>query len=461
MSAAVKKDFTEGPLFGRMLLFTVPIMLTGLLQLLYNAADHIVVGRFSDNPNALAAVGSTSSLSNLIINLLIGISIGSSIVVAQNIGAKRYGEVEKSVHTSIAISFIGGIIFALIGLAVTKPMLVLMGTNSAILDDAALYIRIICIGIPATSVFNFGAKIFCAGGKSDTPLIVLSISGAMNVILNVFFVVVLGMDVDGVALATIISQYISATMILALLCKTNECYKFSFKKLRIDLYSLKKVLLLGIPSGVQSSLFSVSNITIQSAVNTFPLETISGNTISSTIEGFSYTVMNSFSQTAVTFAGQNYGAKKPQRLKNILIIGLAQVLFVGLVFSMLEYAFVEQLAALFVNPSQGNPAKVIAAAALRGSVILTTYFLCGLMDVLAGFMRGIGRIFRSMLSSLIGACLLRVLFVSFIFPLNPTPAMLYICYPITWAITFIALLIMSLRFLHKALKSEKQSMSEY
>ncbi len=453
MSAATKKDFTEGALFFRMLLFTVPIMLTGLLQLMYNAADHIVVGRFSGNPNALAAVGSTSSLNNLIINLLIGVSIGSSIIVAQQIGAKRLGEVSKAVHTSIALSLVGGIIFMIIGLIISKPMLILMGTNSEILEDATLYIRIICLGIPGVSVYNFGASILRAGGNSKTPLIILSVSGIVNVILNLTFILALGMDVDGVALATIISQYISAVFVVIVLIKTDECYKFSFKRLGFDGNSLKKILLLGIPSGIQSSLFSLSNITIQSAVNTFPLESISGNTISSTIEGFSYTVMNSFSQTAVTFIGQNYGAGKASRMRKILVFALLQITVIGFAFSMLEYAFIEQLAALFINPSQGAKELVIQAATLRASVILMTYFMCGIMDVLAGFMRGIGRTFTSMLFSLTGACLLRIIWVKLIFPINPTPIMLYICYPITWGITFTALGIFAIIYLKRLLRS--------
>ncbi len=457
MQAVMKKDFTEGPLFGRIFLFTIPIMLSGVLQLLYNAADHIVVGRFSDNPNALAAVGSTSSLNNLIVNLLIGLSIGGSILVAQQIGAKRYDDVSKAVHTAITLATVGGILFMGIGLIISKPMLQIMDTNAEILDDATLYIRIICLGIPGISVYNFGAAILRAGGNSKTPLIILSLSGIANVILNMIFVIVFGMDVEGVALATIISQYASAIAVIFVLCRTKECYVFSFKKLGFDGTSLKKILFLGIPSGVQSSLFSLSNMIIQSAVNTFPLESISGNTIGSTIEGFAYTVMNSFSQSTITFIGQNYGAAKPDRMKKILIYSLIQVTTFGLCFSLAEFALVPMLTTFFINPAQGNPELVIEAAILRCSVILVSYFLCGIMDTLAGFIRGIGKAFISMVCSLSGACLLRILWVKLIFPLNPVPTMLYLCYPITWTVTGVALATFCIIFLKKLTKITKES----
>lgn len=449
MQAVKKKDFTEGPIFGRIFLFTIPIMLSGILQLLYNAADHIVVGRFSDNPNALAAVGSTSSLNNLIVNLLIGLSIGTSVLVAQHIGAKKYDEVSKAVHTSVALAAVGGVLFMGVGLIISKPMLVLMGTNSEILADSLLYFRIICLGIPGISVYNFGAAILRAGGNSKTPLIILSVSGIVNVILNLIFVIFCHMDVEGVAIATIASQYVSAIAVIAVLCRTRECYAFSFKRLGFDGSSLKKILFLGIPSGLQSSLFSISNIIIQSAVNTFPLETISGNTIGTTIEGFAYTTMNSFSQTTITFIGQNYGAGKPDRMKKTLIYALIQVTVFGFAFSLAELALAPTLAAFFINPSQGNPDLVIEAAVLRCSIILVFYFLCGMMDTLAGFIRGIGKAFVSMICSLTGACLLRILWIKLVFPFNPTPVMLYICYPITWSVTCIALAVFCIVFLKK------------
>ena len=449
MQAVKRKDFTQGPLFIRIFLFTVPIMLSGVLQLLYNAADHMVVGRFSSNPNAIAAVGSTSSLNSLIVSLLIGLSVGASVVIAQHIGAKRYDEVSRTVHSSIALALVGGIIFMVIGLLVAKPILTLMNVNSAILDDAVLYIDIICIGIPGVAIYNFGAAILRAGGNSKTPLIILAISGAVNVIFNLFFVIFFGMDVEGVALATIISQYASAIMVIIVLMRTGECYRLSLKKLAFDGNNLKKILFFGIPSGLQSSLFSTSNVIIQSAVQTFPLEIISGNTIGSTIEGFSYIIMNSFSQTVITFIGQNYGAKNIDRMKKTLFYALIQVTVFGLAFSLSEFALSPMLTRLFLNPDQGSPELVVEAAVLRCSIILTTYFLCGIMESFMGFARGVGKALVSMAISLTGACLLRILWIKLIFPINPTPIMLYICYPITWGVTGIALAIFCIMFIKK------------
>jgi putative MATE family efflux protein len=344
-----------------------------------------------------------------------------------------------------------------IGLLISKPMLILMGTNEAILDDAVLYIRIICIGIPATSVYNFGAGILRAGGNSKTLLVILSTSGIANVVLNIIFVLFFGLDVEGVAFATVISQYASAITVIIVLLKSKECYAFNYKKLKIDITSLKKMLILGIPSGIQSSLFSISNMIIQSAVNTFPLETISGNTIGNTIEGFSYTIMNSFSQAAITVVGQNHGAKKTLRMKKSLIYSLLQVTAVGITISLTIFALAPMLIQFFINPEQGNPTLVTESAVFRCSIILTTYFLCGIMDTLAGFMRAIGRTFISMIVSLTGACLLRIIWVKFIFPINPVQTTLYLCYPITWGVTAIALAICCIFFIKKFKKQQEEA----
>jgi putative MATE family efflux protein len=429
-------------------------MLTGILQLLYNAADHMVVGHFSSNPNAIAAVGSTNSLYNLTVNIILGLSIGSSILVAQHIGAKRYNDASFAVHTAIAFSVICGFLFMSVGLLISKPMLILMDTNEIILNDAVLYIRLICLGIPATSVYNFGAGILRSGGNSKTPLIILSLSGILNVILNLIFVICFGLDVEGVALATVISQYASAIAVICVLLKSKECYAFSFKKLRIDRISLKKILFLGVPSGIQSSLFSISNIIIQSAVNTFPLETISGNTIGGTIEGFAYTVMNSFSQAVITVVGQNHGAKKTDRMQKAIIYSILQVTVVGAIVSFTLLALTPTLVQFFINPEQGNPTLVTDAAVLRCSIILSTYFLCGIMDSLAGFMRAVGCAFVSMIVSLSGACLLRIIWVKLIFPINPVQTTLYLCYPITWGVTAITLAICCIFFIKKFKKQQ-------
>lgn len=449
-----KKDFTEGPLFTRIFLFTIPIMLTSVLQLLYNAADHMVVGRFSSNPNAIGAIGSTSSLYSLIFNFFIGLSIGASVLVAQHIGARKYDDVSRAVHTSVTFSAICGLFFMAVGLIISRPMLVLMGTKDAFLEDAVLYIRIICLGMPATSVYNFGAGILRAGGNSKTPLIILASSGIINVILNLFFVICFGMDVEGVAIATIISQYASAIAVIVVLLKTDESYAISFKKFRIDGTSLKKLLILGIPSSIQSSLFALSNMIIQSAVNTFTDPVVSGNTIGITIEGFAYTIMYSFSNAVITVVGQNHGAKKTDRMQKALIYSVLQVTVIGAAVSLFLFALTPMLVQLFLNPEQGNPTLVTEAAVFRCSIILTTYFLCGIMDSLAGFIRAIGRAFVSMIVSITSACLLRIVWVKLIFPINPVQTTLYLCYPITWIVTSIVLAICCIVFIKKFKKQQ-------
>ena len=319
MQSSKSARITEGPLFSRIFLYAVPIMVTGILQLLYNAADQMVVGRFSGDPTALGAVGSTGSLNNLIINFLIGISVGSSVVIAQAYGAKKSGEVSRAVHTSITFGFVGGLIVSVVGFFVCEPILILMGTKDVFLENAILYVKIICLGIPASSVFNFGATILRSTGDSRSPLVILASTGLVNVALNLVFVIGFKMSVAGVAISTITAQYLSAIWVVIKLSKANDCFKFNFSKIGINPTSLKKMLVIGLPSGIQGSLFSISNVTIQTAANTLPAEVISANAISSTIEGFTYTTMHSYQQASITFTGQNYGAGKPQRVKKSLL----------------------------------------------------------------------------------------------------------------------------------------------
>ena len=434
-------DFTEGPLFVRIFMFAVPLILTGILQLLYNAADNIVVGKFSGDPNALAAVGCTGSLNNLIVTFLISFSVGSSVVIAQNFGAKKEDAVSKAVHTSISIALIGGIVISVLGFFLCERVLIMMGTNPELLPKAKLYTQIICIGIPASAVYNFGATVFRAIGDSKTPLIILACTGIVNVVFNLIFVIVFNLSVAGVAIATIISQYLSAFVVIFLLYRSNECYCFRFRKLGFSMSILEKMLIIGIPAGIQGILFSISNVIIQSGVNTFPIEVISGNTIGATIEGFTYISMNSFSHATITFAGQNFGAFKFDRVKKVLFYALLQVTAVGIFVGYMEILFARPLSALFVDTTQQNIPLVIDAAAVRIKVILGTYFLCGVMEVLAGYLRALGRSFTTMICSLTGACLLRIVWVKFIFvlPAFNSQTGLYISYPITWLFTCLLL----------------------
>ncbi len=432
-----KPQFIEGPIFSRIFLFALPIMLTGLLQHLYALADNVVVGRFSGDPNALAAVGSTGSFNNLVVNLFIGISTGCGVLAAQYFGAKRIKELSRTVHTGLTVALLLGIFACAVGLAVARPMLTFMGTKEVVLDQATLYISIIFLGLPASAVYNFGAAILRAIGNSKTPLIILSCTGIVNVILNLYFVIVLKMSVAGVATATIIAQYLSAISVVVVIMRENEEYRFRFKQICIDKAIFIKMLRIGIPSGIQGSLFSISNMTIQSAVNTFPPTTVSGNTVGSQIEGFIYVAMNSFYHATLTMVGQNYGASKMKRANRILLYSLIQVVVTGIAVSSLCLIFASPLSALFVDTGEAHAIEIITASALRTRVIMRTYFMCGIMEVLSGYLRGLGRSFVPMISSLIGACGLRIIWVMFIFPLAPfnSPTGLYLVMPVSWVLT--------------------------
>ncbi len=428
---------TEGPLFSGIFLFSIPIMLTGILQLLYNAADNIVVGRFSGDQNALAAVGSTSSLTNLMVGLLMGISVGAGVIVAQYYGAKRFKEIPRLVHTAISFSFIGGIVIGLLGLIFSEPLLSIMGTKPEVIDKSVLYIRIIFCGVPANAVYNFGASILRSTGDSKTPLIILASSGLINIIFNLVFVICFNMTVDGVALATVISQYLSAVAVIFCLYKSKECFAFRFKLLCIDKRHLTRILVLGIPSGIQGSLFSLSNTVLQSAINTFHVDIVSGNIVGSQIEGFAYICTNSFLQATITYTGQNYGLGTRKRIYLTLTYSLILVTVIGLFIGFAELLFGRQLSALFTNAD--NTEAVIEASMIRLTLILPFYFLCGIMEVLAGFLRGLGYSTIPTISSLVGACIFRIIWVAFVFPIPffNNPLGLYACMPLSWVLTSI------------------------
>ena len=440
----VKRNLTEGPLFIPMIQFVVPIILTGLLQIFYNMADNIVVGQFSGDSLALAAVGSTSSLSNLIVNLLMGIAGGSGVVIAQNYGAKNLDRLSRAVHTSIVFSVIGGIAFCLFGLLISGPALTLMKTKTELMSRALLYMRIICVGIPAMSVYNFGAAVLRSVGDSKTPLIILSSSGLTNLLLNLFFVIVCKMSVSGVALATIISQYISAVAVMFVLFKRkNKPYTLKAKSLNIDKDLLKEILRLGLPAGFQGTLFSISNIILTSGMNTLPTTDISGKTIAINIEGLVHTSMNSYLHAAMTFTGQNYGAKKPERIKKSIIYAVIQVLFVGIVGGQLLNLFGEPLANLYIDPTTPDKETVLSAALELMEFMLAVYFLCGVMDTLSGALRGLGYSTIPMIVSIGAICVLRAIWVFFVFPTEKFHSLIgiYTIYPISWSLGVIAMVI--------------------
>ena len=445
---------TEGPFFKKMLLFAIPIVITGILQCFYNAADLVVVGQFRGDL-AVAAVGSTGSLTNLIIGLFMGLSVGAGVCVAHHIGAKEPDEVKKVVHTSVLLSLICGIVIAVFGFIFSKDLLELMDTPAEVLPLATLYMKIIFFGVPASMVYNYVSSMIRSVGDSKRPLIFLAISGVVNVVLNVFLIVVFGMGVDGVAIATIVSQYLSAIMSVVYLMKTSGPLKLSFRELRIDGAKVKKMLHIGIPSGIQSTLFSLSNVLIQSSINSFGDVVVAGSAASSSLEGFLYIAMNSMYHVALTFVGQNVGAKKFKNIKRITAYSAILVVAIGLIGGAILLTFRYPLISLYVTSN-----AAMDAAMQRMFIIAGTYFLCGLMDVFCGVLRALDRSVTAMVISLGGACGLRILWIQTMFRWFPSPQMVYISYPITWIITLSFHLIFIIVVSKKLIRRQKEELVE-
>jgi len=421
-------DMCSGPLFSKILIFALPIIAMNILQLLFNAADMIVVGRFSGR-EALAAVGATGSLINLIVNTFMGLSAGTTVVVAQDYGAGQMSDLRDSVHTSIAISIISGLVVMLLGLFFCKPMLILMGTPEDILDLSVLYMKIYFIGAPAMMVYNFGAAILRAVGDSKRPMYYLIISGVVNVILNLFFVIVLNMSVDGVAWATIISQFLSMTLVIICLLRSGRGIRFIPRQMRIIRHKLKEIMRIGLPAGLQSLLFSISNVLIQSAVNSFGSTMVAASSAASNIEGFVGTTMNAYYNAAITFTGQNMGAKKFDRIDKIAKICTVLIFTTWILNSFGILFFGRSLLGMYTSDSE-----VIELGMLRMKVLVSLYFTCGVMNVFPGLTRGMGYSILPMICTLVGACLMRIIWLKTVFAWYPTVVMLFACYPVTWGL---------------------------
>lgn len=422
----------NGPILKKMLLFAVPLMFSSMLQLLFNAADIIVVGQFGSS-NSVAAVGSTASLINLLTNLFIGLSVGVNVLVARYFGAKQEDNLSKTIHTAITISVIGGIILTFIGVIGAPAILKLMNTPPKVLELSVLYLRIYFLSMPAVMVYNFGAAILRAQGDTKRPLYFLTIAGVINVILNLIFVIIFKMDVAGVALATAISQCVSAALVVKTLMTGNGNIKLEIKKLRVHGDIFVKILQIGLPAGFQGTLFSLSNVVIQSSINSFGEITMEGSAAASNIEGFVYMAMNAFHQAAISFTSQNVGAGKYERVNKILLTALGLVTVVGLLLGNAAYIFAEPLLRLYTK----NPAA-IEEGVIRLSIICTTYALCGVMDVMVGSLRGLGYSIAPMIVSLLGACAFRIVLLSTIFNIDMFHRIetVYLTYPISWILTF-------------------------
>ena len=417
---------------GKLLRFSVPLMLSGILQLLFNAADIVVVGQF-DSSDAMAAVGSTSSLNNLIVNLFLGLSAGGSVVVAQYFGMKSRQDVEETVHTAILLGFISGLVLVAAGMFLAEPMLVLMGTTQDVIDQSVLYMRIVFAGMPAMMVYDFGAGILRAVGDTRRPLVYLFCGGVVNVGFNLFFVIVCHMGVAGVAIGTVMSQCIAAFLTVRCLMKTEDCYGIRLRELRIVKHKLLRILRVGVPTGIQGAMFSISNVVIQSSINSFDSSIIvAGNTASGNIEGFVYTAMNAFYQASLTFTSQNVGAHQTRRILPVLGWSLLCVTVVGVATGVLAVLFGPQLLGIY-SPDE----EVIAYGLERLRLICLTYFLCGTMDVVTGSIRGLGPSVTPAVISLLGVCGLRIVWIYTVFAAHRSLMVLYLSYPVSWLITLV------------------------
>ncbi len=423
-------DMCHGPLLKQIIIFSVPLILSGMLQLLFNAADIIVVGRFSGS-ESLAAVGSTSSLINLLVNLFIGVSIGANVLFGRYCGAGDDKNASETVHTAIYTAIYAGIIMIFIGLIFSKPLLELMGTPNDVIELATLYMRIYFIGMPGFMIYNFGSALLRTVGDTKRPLYFLTISGIVNIVLNLIFVIIFKLGVAGVATATIISESLSAFFIVRCLLKSEGVLKLEKEKLKFHNDKLIKMLKIGLPAGLQGVIFNISNVLIQSSVNSFGSTVIAGNTAACNIEGFVYTSMNAIYQTSLSFTSQNMGAKQYHRVDEILIKCLCMVTAVGFILGYGAYLLGNQLLGIY-----SSQPEVIRAGLVRLSLVSAPYFLCGIMDVIVGSLRGMGYSIMPMIVSLIGACAFRVVWIFTIFKMHHSLFILYLSYPISWIITF-------------------------
>lgn len=428
-------DMTSGPMLPGIFRFAIPLALSGMLQLAFNAADVIVVGKFAGS-TALAAVGSTGALINLIINLFVGLSTGVNVLVANYRGAGRLEDVRKTVHTAMSVAFVGGILLVFIGIILARPMLELMDSPDTVIGQATLYMQIYFVGMPAFMVYNFGASVLRAVGDTKRPLIFLSIAGVINVVLNMIFVIFFHMGVAGVAIATVTSQVVSAVLIVRCMILSDGIYKLDLHNLRIDSRKFTRMLRIGLPAGLQGSLFSISNVLIQSSVNSFGDLVMAGNAAAGNLEGFVYTAMNALYQANLSYTSQNYGALKYKRIDRSLLLCLGVVTLIGGLLGNIVYLLGPHLLSLY----DSDPA-VIQYGMNRLAVIATTYFLCGIMEVASGSIRGLGYAIIPMVVSLSGACIMRIVWIYTVFAMVPTQFVLYLSYPISWVLTFAAHLV--------------------
>ncbi|MBQ9336834.1 MAG: MATE family efflux transporter [Lentisphaeria bacterium] len=423
-------DMTHGPLFSKIVLFTIPLIITNVMQLMFHAADLIVLGQFAD-PKAMAGVGATNGLTTFMINLFLGLSTGVHVLTARYTGAKDPRNLARTVHTSMAVAFYGGIVMAAVGFLLCRPILKLMATPSVILDKACIYMWIYCAGMPFVIIYNFGGSVMRAMGDTRRPLIFMVIAGLTNVLLNLFFVLVCHWDVAGVAVATKISNAVSAILVLRVLTRSRDASRLFWNRIKIHWPTFKNLAKIGLPAGLQGCCFSIANITIQSTINSFGPMAIAGNTTSQSLEGIVNTCNHAAYTTAISFVGQNHGAQKYKRIVKSIFYVAIFVIFVN-ALGWLFYVYGRPLLNIY-NP---NP-EVIRWGMIRFRIMMLTYFLCGFMNTVTGAMRGLGYSITPTIVSLTGACFFRIAWIIFIFPLNPKMETLIFSYPSSWTMVTI------------------------
>lgn len=430
-----RMNMTEGPLLKKLLIYTLPVMATGVLQFLYNAADTAVVGRFAeDSETALAAVGSTGALFTLITGLFIGLSVGANVSVSHAFGAGKEEQVKDVVQTSITLSFVLGTIIGVFGYFMAEPLLGLMNVPDEVIKHSALYMRTIFIGMPAQMAYNYGAAILNARGDTKHPFYFLSISGVLNISLNLFFVILCKMEVLGVAVATVCAQYLSAFLVLRLLTRLDDCCHLDLKHLYIRKDKLVKMIKIGLPAGIQGCLFSISNVLIQTSINDFGSVVMAANTAAANIDGIIYISMNSFYHAALAFTGQNMGALKFDRIKKICINCNGLVVVFGAAIGSFCYFMGPYILPIFGVTGTPETSEVMRTSMTRLFIVALPYFICGIQEVMSGILRGMGASMVSMAVSLIGCCLFRVIWIYTAFVQWHTIETLYLTYPISWVL---------------------------
>lgn len=432
MKKNLTADMTTGPFFKKIILFSIPLIFTGLLQLVYNTADTVIVGRFAGK-QALAAVGSTGSLVALILNVFMGLAMGAGVVTAKYIGAGNMQKVKRCTHTAMLLSVVCGVAVGIIGFFVSGWMLQIMNVEAEILALSTLYLKIYFLGAPGMLIYNFGAAILRSHGDTQRPLYILFLSGIVNIVLNLILVIPVKLGVSGVAIATVVSQYISAALIVVCLLRTDSVIKIHLKELRIHKSELLEIVKIGVPAGIQNSMFSIANVIIQSSVNAFGENAMAGIAAGSNYDSYIYTCTNAFAQTTMTFTSQNVGAEKYENVSKIYGRCLLLTCVVAGGLSCIGYVLRSQIVGIF-----SDVPEVIAIGAERMQLIMPFYITCSLQDVAAGQIRGLGRSTEPMLVSLIGTCGVRLLWIFVFLPMNRTLMNLFIAYPLSWAITFVA-----------------------